>query len=184
MSTKMVNVAGGNNRSMYKVAKSVVLVIGIQSVLVMPALADESCCVDWNKLNLTQQQNQQIQQLESQWQQDYQQIRPALQDDQVRLKRLLETHNADPVELMAVQQSINRKREQLNAAATANYLRKRQVLNENQQHQLGQMIQHRIDEKQRERHPSQTADNVPNRLQGLMQRVLQTSPATGAASKP
>jgi hypothetical protein len=184
MSTKMVKVVGGNNRSMYKAAKKVVLVIGIQSALVMPAFADESCCVDWNKLNLTQQQNQQIQQLESQWQQDYQQIRPALQDDQVRLKRLLETHNADPVELMAVQQSINRKREQLNAAATANYLRKRQVLNENQQHQLGQMIQHRIDAKQREMHPNATADNVPNRLQGLMQRVLQTSPATGAASKP
>ena len=128
MSTKMVANSGVNNRSMYKVAKKVVLVIGIQSVLVLPAFAEENCCVDWSKLNLTQQQNQQIQTLESQWQQDYNQIKPSIQDEQRRLQRLLETHNADPVELMAVQQSITRKKEQLNAAATANYLRKRQVL--------------------------------------------------------
>jgi len=165
MSTKIGTGASprnsGTNRSMSTVAKKVVLVIGIQSALVMPAFA-EDCCVDWSKLNLSAQQNQQIQQLESQWQQDYNQIKPSI-----------ETHNADPVELMAVQQSITRKKDQLNAAATANYLRKRQVLNENQQHQLNQMIQARIAAKQQEMHPGAQTDTMPGRLQGLMQRVLQ-----------
>ncbi len=179
MSTKMVANSGVNNRSMYKVAKKVVLVIGIQSVLVVPAFAEENCCVDWSKLNLSAQQNQQIQTLESQWQQDYNQIKPSIQDEQRRLQRLLETHNADPVELMAVQQSITRKKEQLNAAATANYLRKRQVLNENQQHQLGVMIQARIDAKQKELHPNVQTNEMPTRLQGLMQRVLQTNSGKG-----
>ncbi len=176
MSTKIGTGASprnsGTNRSMSTVAKKVVLVIGIQSALVMPAFA-EDCCVDWSKLNLSAQQNQQIQQLESQWQQDYNQIKPSIQDEQHKLQRLLETHNADPVELMAVQQSITRKKDQLNAAATANYLRKRQVLNENQQHQLNQMIQARIAAKQQEMHPGAQTDTMPGRLQGLMQRVLQ-----------
>lgn len=176
MSTKMGIEVGGQNRSMYKVAKKVVLVIGIQSALVLPVFADESCCVDWSKLNLSPQQTQQVQQLETQWQQDYSQIKPAIADEQRKLQRLLESHNADPVELMAVQQSLTRKKEQLNQAATANYLRKRQVLNENQQHQLEQMIRQRIIAKQKEMHPNMQSNDMPGRLQNLMQRVLQTNP--------
>lgn len=173
MSTKMVKRVGGANRSMYKVTKRVVLVIGMQSALVMPAFADnQACCVDWSKLNLSAQQNQQVQQLESQWQQDYGQIKPAIAEEQRKLQRLLESHNADPVELMAVQQSLQRKKDQLNQAATANYLRKRQVLNENQQHQLEQMIRQRIAEKQKEMHPNVQSNEMPNRLQDLMQKVL------------
>lgn len=176
MSTKKVTDKKGlgvNNRSMYRVAKQVVIVIGLQSALVLPALADESCCVDWSKLNLSPQQNQQVQQLESQWQQDYSQIKPSIAEEQRKLQRLLESHNADPVELMAVQQSLTRKKDQLNQAATANYLRKRQVLNENQQHQLEQMIRQRISQKQKEMHPNAGSNEMPGRLQDLMQKVLQ-----------
>jgi len=171
MSTKMVKRVGGTNRSMY-ITKKVALVIGIQTALVMPAFAENQCCVDWSKLNLSAQQNQQVQQLEAQWQQDYSQIKPAIAEEQRKLQRLLESHNADPVELMAVQQSLQRKKDQLNQAATANYLRKRQVLNENQQHQLEQMIRQRIAEKQKEMHPNVQSNEMPNRLQDLMQRVL------------
>lgn len=110
--------------------------------------------------------------MEAQWQQDYSQIKPAIAEEQRKLQRLLESHNADPVELMAVQQSLQRKKDQLNQAATANYLRKRQVLNENQQHQLEQMIRQRIAEKQKEMHPNVQSNEMPNRLQDLMQRVL------------
>ena len=171
MSTKMVKRVGGTNRSMY-ITKKVALVIGIQTALVMPAFAENQCCVDWSKLNLSAQQNQQVQQLEAQWQQDYSQIKPAIAEEQRKLQRLLESHNADPVELMAVQQSLQRKKDQLNQAATANYLRKRQVLNENQQHQLEQMIRQRIAEKQKDIHPNVQSNEMPNRLQDLMQRVL------------
>ncbi|MCC6978345.1 MAG: hypothetical protein IT343_08490 [Candidatus Melainabacteria bacterium] len=171
MSTKMVKRVGGTNRSMY-ITKKVALVIGIQTALVMPAFAENQCCVDWSKLNLSAQQNQQVQQLEAQWQQDYSQIKPAIAEEQRKLQRLLESHNADPVELMAVQQSLQRKKDQLNQAATANYLRKRQVLNENQQHQLEQMIRQRIAEKQKDMHPNVQSNEMPNRLQDLMQRVL------------
>lgn len=59
MSTKMVKRVGGTNRSMY-ITKKVALVIGIQTALVMPAFAENQCCVDWSKLNLSPQQNQQV----------------------------------------------------------------------------------------------------------------------------
>lgn len=160
------------NKSVRRAAKKVVLVIGVQVACVIPALADPACCVDWSKLNLTPQQNQQVQELETQWLTEYNQIKPAIAEDQRKLQRLLESHNADPVELMAVQSSLNRKKEQLAQAAAANYSRKRRVLNENQQHQLQQMISQRIAEKQKELHPGSQTDVVPGRLQDLMQRVL------------
>jgi Spy/CpxP family protein refolding chaperone len=140
-----------------------------------PANADDlagHCCVDWNKLNLTQTQSQQIDQLNGQWSKDYNEIKPVISDDQQKLQKLLADHNSDPVEVMALQQQIARKREQLNGLATANYLRKRQVLNENQQFNLEQMIKAMVAKRQAQLHPNQHTETVvTDRIQNLMNRA-------------
>ena len=108
----------------------------------LPAGADEiRMGINWQRLNLTPSQCQQIQQLESQWNHDFMEIQPSIIEDQRKLTRLLSDPKSDPLEIMALQQSIARQKEHLRAAATANYLRKRQLLNDGQQHGLEDMIQ-------------------------------------------
>ncbi|HEY9787670.1 MAG TPA: hypothetical protein V6D17_19940 [Candidatus Obscuribacterales bacterium] len=139
------------------------------------ALADEGgkagCRIEWSKLNLTAQQSQQIDQLDQQWQQDFRSLKPLIDEAQRKKQRLLESHNADPLEIMRLQASIDQWKQQLNQAATANYLKKRQILNESQQHQLEQMLREKFEAKQRELHPGINTEPLPSRMQGLIQRV-------------
>jgi hypothetical protein len=140
----------------------------------LPVVADEGhhCCVDWSKLNLNQTQSTQIQSLEDEWAHQYSEIRPVIVEDQQKLTKLLADHNSDPVEVMALQQSIARKREQLNGLATANYLKKRQILSENQQFSLEQMIKEAVRRRQSQMYPgSHTTDVASDRIQNLMNRV-------------
>jgi hypothetical protein len=127
--------------------------------------------IDWNRLNLTPVQNQQIQSLEGEWAHDYNNMKPTILDEQHKLTKLLADHNADTVEIMSVQQSIARKKEQLNSLATANYLKKRQILNETQQYNLEQMIRQTVANRQRALNPSSQTEVMPDRVQNLMQRV-------------
>jgi hypothetical protein len=141
----------------------------------LPVLADEEathCCVDWNRLNLTPTQNNQIEQLNAEWTKDYNEIKPVIVEDKQKLQKMLSDHNSDPVEVMALQQQITHKREQLTGLATANYLKKRQVLNENQQFNLEQMIKDMVRRKQSAQYSAQHQENaVPDRIQSLMTRV-------------
>src|SRR5271169_3361288 len=117
-------------------------------------LADElRMGINWQRLNLSPQQSQQIQVLEAQWSHDYMEIQPSIIEEQHKLTRLLSDPKSDPLEIMALQQSIARKKEQLRAAATANYLRKRQLLNDGQQHGLEDMIHQAVAERQRANNP-------------------------------
>lgn len=136
------------------------------------AFADElRMCINWQRLNLTPQQSQQIQVLEQQWSHDYMEIQPSIVEDQHKLTRLLSDPKSDPLEIMALQQAIARKREQLRAAATTSYLRKRQLLNENQQHGLEDMIHQAVAERQRAASPGMQTDVMPDHIQSLIQRV-------------
>lgn len=107
------------------------------------------CSIDWTKLNLNPDQQAQIRNLESQWNKDYMQLQPIIVDEQRKLQQELSESRPDPVEVMALQQSIARKQEQLRAQACANYLRKRQVLNDGQQRQLENMIHQVLAERKR-----------------------------------
>lgn len=134
--------------------------------------ADEGhCCIDWNKLNLTPTQSQQIHGLEAQWNQSYSEIKPSILEDQAKLQRLLADHTSDPVEIMALQQTIARKKEQLNALATANYLKKRQLLNDNQQEHLEFMVRQVVASRQRGMSPASQTEVMPDRVQDLIQKV-------------
>lgn len=110
------------------------------------AFADEDgkCCVDWKKLNLTSAQSQQIQGLEQDWTSKYMKIQPDILEHQRKLARLLMDPRSDPLEIMATNQRIAHLKEQLRNEAVTNYLKKRALLNVDQQHQLELMMQQMI----------------------------------------
>ena len=139
--------------------------------LAQEAQATSSCCIDWSKLNLTAQQNTQIQGLEQQWYKEFNEISPQLRDDRVRLQKAIADHNSDPVQIMALQQSVARKKEQLSNAAMQNYLSKKKVLNETQQKQLEEMIRKVMQTSRAQMYPGANASPEPDRLQNLMQRI-------------
>jgi Spy/CpxP family protein refolding chaperone len=137
------------------------------------AMADEEHhgCIDWARLNLTPSQNTQIQQLNTEWTGQYSQIKPVIDEDKVKLTRLLADHESDPVEVMSLQQSIARKKEQLNGYATANYLKKRQILTSDQQYNLEQMIKDAVRRRQQQMYPGAHGDQSTDHIQSLMNRV-------------
>jgi hypothetical protein len=109
----------------------------------------EHRCIDWKRLNLSTQQYQAIGQLDDSWHAKYQHTQPQIIENQRKLERLLSDSKSDPLEIMATQQNIARLKEQLRNEATTNYLRKRAVLNEGQQHQLEGMLSQMVMDRQR-----------------------------------
>jgi Spy/CpxP family protein refolding chaperone len=114
------------------------------------AFADEDgkCCVDWKKLNLSPPQSQQIQTLEQDWNSKYMKIQPDILEHQRKLAKLLMDPKSDPLEIMFTNQQIAHLKEQLRNEATTNYLKKRAILNGDQQHQLEFMMQQMIATRQ------------------------------------
>jgi Spy/CpxP family protein refolding chaperone len=143
------------------------------------AIAEDHCSIDWTRLNLTAAQSTQIQALEADWNKQYAEIRPVINDEQRHLSRLLSDHNSDPVEIMSVQQTVARKRESLNQLATANYLKKRQVLNEGQQYNLEIMVKNAVSMRQRMNNPGGQTEVMPDRVQSLIERVRNIWPTSG-----
>jgi Spy/CpxP family protein refolding chaperone len=138
----------------------------------LPALCqDEHVAVGWSKLNLNSQQSKRIQELEEQWRRDYGELKPAIAEDQRRIGKLLGDHNLDPVEIMALQSSLSRKKEQLSALALSNYLKKREVLTDNQRRTLEIMMRQAIAEREQNTNGSALTQTAPDRIQGLMQRA-------------
>lgn len=113
-----------------------------------PCFAQEGRGLDWKKLNLSSQQSQQIQTLEQDWNGKYMQIQPQIQEHQRKLARLLVDPKSDSLEIMSTNQTLTRLKEQLRNEATTNYLRKRSILNQDQQHQLESMMQQMISSRQ------------------------------------
>jgi hypothetical protein len=142
------------------------------------APTDRPIC-DWTKLGLNEEQNKQVQEIEAGWDQKYRELMPSLVDDQQRLSKLLEDHNSDPVEIMTLQASVARKREQLNALALATYLKKKALLDDNQKHVLELMTKRAIAERHRTDATSSTTEEMPDHIQGLMQRVRNIWPVQG-----
>ena len=132
---------------------------------------DEHLAVDWSKLNLNNQQTKRIQELEEQWRRDYGQLKPAIYEDQRKIGRLLGEHDSDPVEIMSLQASLDRKKGQLSALALSNYLKKREVLTDNQQRTLEIMMRQAIAEKEQNSAGTALTQTSPDRIQGLMQKV-------------
>jgi hypothetical protein len=62
---------------------------------------------------------------------------------------LLSTPKSDPLEITSQQQRVNQLKEQLSEQATANYLRKRSLLNTDQQRQLEGLLKRMVAERSR-----------------------------------
>ncbi|PWT94881.1 MAG: hypothetical protein C5B53_12215 [Candidatus Melainabacteria bacterium] len=151
---------------------SSLLFLVISCLSVSPGFCqEERLAVDWSKLNLTAQQSKKIEELEQQWRHDYAQLKPAISEDQAKIGKLLGEHDSDPVEIMSVQASLARKREQLSALAMSNYLKKREILSENQQRTLEIMMRQAIAEHEQNCVGGAMTQGGPDHIQGLMQRV-------------
>jgi Spy/CpxP family protein refolding chaperone len=140
-----------------------------------PCLAQEngtsSCSIDWNKLNLTHAQSEQIKQLEQQWYKESAEIIPQVKEDQVKLQRSLADHGADGVQVISLQQQVSRKKEQLNSLAMQNFLAKKKVLNEDQKKQLEDMVRIAVANRKSQMFPGSQTEVMPDKIQSLMQRV-------------
>lgn len=149
-----------------------------------PALAEtDRSCVDWKKLSLSAPQSQQIQSLEQDWNGKYLKIQPDILDQQRKLTKLLMDPKSDPLEIMSTQQNIARLREQLRNEATANYLKKRAILNVEQQRQLEFMMQQMVAERQRGTGSMPQAEEQGGFME-LIQKVrwaIQAQPGQGSS---
>jgi hypothetical protein len=122
------------------------LVFGVMAAMPLPALAQVP--PPYDKLNLNPHQADRIVDLDQDWKQHYQQINPRLKMAQQRLMDLLATPKSDPLEVTSAQQRVNMLKEQLSEQATANYLRKRSLLNTQQQRQLEGYLKRMVAERQ------------------------------------
>jgi Spy/CpxP family protein refolding chaperone len=157
-----------------KMCGVIVIMQGCSSIA-LPAFADGKCPIDWNKLNLTPGQKQQIDQIEAQWQRELMEIKPAIVDDQHKLTKKLGEH-CDQLEVIALQESIQRKQNQLRQLAMMTVLKKKLVLNENQQRNMEAMLNTAIAARQRELNPGSEQRVMPDQVQDLIQRVRNVFP--------
>lgn len=114
----------------------------------LPVAADDAG-INWSRLNLTAQQQTQIQQLEAEWSSKYLRIQPQIIEGKKKLQKLFADPHADPLEIMNTQQSVMRLQEELRTAATANHLKKRAILTVPQRRQYEMMLQTMLVERQR-----------------------------------
>ncbi len=135
-----------------------------------------SGCIDWSKLELSPQQSNQVQQLEQQWYKESGEILPQIREEQLKLQKLLAEHNPDSMQIVGLQQSIARRKEQLNLAAMQNYLSKKKLLNDKQQLQFEQMIQQNMTKRRMQLYPGSQTEPMPDKIQMLMQRVKNIFP--------
>ncbi|MBK9203329.1 MAG: hypothetical protein IPL73_13035 [Candidatus Obscuribacter sp.] len=140
--------------------------------------ASGSCCVDWTKLDLSPQQKSQIDSLEGQWLKDFGDIAPQIREEQLKLQKLLSEHNPDSMQIVQLQQSIARRKEQLNLVAMQNYISKKKLLSEKQQTMYERMIQNSVQRRKAQLNPNSQTEVVPDKIQELMQKIKDVFPVS------
>jgi hypothetical protein len=125
------------------------LLAGTALVLPLPAQAYPDVPPPYDKLRLDPNQANQIQSLDQDWRSHYSQLGPRLKGAQNKLMQLLAMPKSDPLEITSQQQRVNQLKEQLSEQATANYLKKRRLLNMDQRKQLEGYLRRMVAERQR-----------------------------------
>ena len=140
-----------------------------------PCLAQETpsnaCSIDLSKLNLSNAQSSQIKQLDQQWYKESGEIIPLINEDRTKLQRALADHNAEGVQVFALQQSVARRKEQLNSIAMQTFLAKKKVLDESQKKRLEDMVLLAVQNRKSQMYPGSQTEVMPDKIQSLMQRV-------------
>jgi hypothetical protein len=129
-------------------------------------------------LTLSPQQKSQIDSLEGQWLKDFGDIAPQIREEQLKLQKLLSEHNPDSMQIVQLQQSIARRKEQLNLVAMQNYISKKKLLSEKQQTQYERMIQNSVQRRKQQLNPNSQTEVVPDKIQELMQKIKDVFPVS------
>lgn len=96
--------------------------------------------IDWNALSLSQEQAAAISQLEHNWQATFSKLYPQLRQDQLALRRMIQSSQYAEGEILAVQDRIQRNHDYLRREATRTFLRKKSYLTPVQRARLSQML--------------------------------------------
>ncbi len=96
--------------------------------------------INWAALDLSGEQHQRLQQLDTQWAQTYNRLHPQIKQDQDTLRQLMESPDATPEAMMRVQNRLERNRHQLHKSATRILMQKKQSLTDDQRQQLHDMM--------------------------------------------
>jgi SMC interacting uncharacterized protein involved in chromosome segregation len=96
--------------------------------------------IHWDTLNLTAEQQSEIERLESQWRKVYGEVYPQIQRDKNELRRLLNSVQCDDRQVMEIQERIQTNEQRLRQEATRTFLNKKGQLNQTQKMRLHQMM--------------------------------------------
>ncbi len=96
--------------------------------------------INWEDLDLSDEQTQRLHQLDAQWAQTYNRLHPQIKQDQFILRKLMESPDGTPEAMMRVQNRLERNRHQLHTSATHILMQKKQSLTDDQRQQLHDMM--------------------------------------------
>lgn len=96
--------------------------------------------VNWESLELSSQQREDLSELDDQWRQSVQELVPKIRTNERKLKRLMQSSQTDEDQILNLQQEIHDDKSKLKLQATQIFLMKRKILNKNQQGKLMKMM--------------------------------------------
>lgn len=102
-----------------------------------PALS-EAKQIDWDTLNLTPQQENQMQHLENNWEKTHQEVNSQIEKDMAEMKQILPT--GDTQRIRQLQTRISTNKMYLMNESMDTFLKKRDMLSPSQRSQLQKMI--------------------------------------------
>ncbi|MCA9805951.1 MAG: hypothetical protein KC777_28480 [Cyanobacteria bacterium HKST-UBA02] len=128
------------------------------------------CNIDYEKLDLSNDQSLKIQQLDQQWFDTYQKMHPKIQEKQQQLKKLMASPNSDPTELIMLQQKIDKENSELKSFAISIWTKKKEILNDAQKEKLQILIRDEL-QKRQGRGGGREQDQIPIRWQKLLRNM-------------
>jgi hypothetical protein len=96
--------------------------------------------IDWDSLDLSSQQRDQINQQDEQWRSAVSEAAPRIQMKERKLKKMMSSPQSDEQEILRLQQDIHEEKARLKMEATRIFLNKRKVLKRDQQQKLQNII--------------------------------------------
>ncbi len=96
--------------------------------------------VDWQQLDLSPNQDREIQKLDTEWRGMYSQLNPQIQQDRNRLRKMLGEPQPDEARIMELQSRIQRNEDRLRREATKIFLHKKNQLSPGQKQRLHKMM--------------------------------------------
>lgn len=114
--------------------------LALSLLLAWPALGLAANRVDWNALELTTEQCDGLQALDSEWKAIYAQLYPQLEADRTRLRRLMNDPAADDQQVLALQTRLQQSEQQMRSEATRIFMQKKSHLTPEQKRRLYQMM--------------------------------------------